>query len=184
MASPFDPPDTSATPDLSQEEAQMRRNLGVESRAGSYPFRVNERHQSARRFVRDGEVPVVVVNRRDPAVEGGAAPVNRLALAESALGAEQALRQRCERSLQEAQASLRELQTKIGHALLARDEALEANRVLAAENERLRAELAALRAEDEGEQAPPRLPKPQRPRLSLRRLARRPAKEPKPVKWW
>ncbi len=185
MASPFDPPDTVAAADLRQEEAQMRRNLGVEHRAGGFPFRAGERHAPARRFVRDGEVQVVVMNRREPLVEGtagGGTPVNRLALAETALGAEQAERQRCERALHEAQANVRELQTKIGHAMLARDEALEANRLLVAENARLRAEVAAARIEPDPvtrrkEPAP-------RHRAHLLRATHRAEKEPKPVKWW
>lgn len=161
----------------------MRRTLGLEHRAAVSPFRTGERHSQVRRFVRDGEVPVVVVNRRESGGEGVAgAAVNRLALAETALGVEHAERLRCERALLEAQASLRELQTKIGHAILARDEALEGNRLLAAENARLRAELAAARTGTE--QATRQTPAGPRKAERARRVVRAPKREPKPVKWW
>jgi hypothetical protein len=162
MPSSFDPPNSTMLPDLRQEEAQMRRTLGLEHRpaasSSQYSPRLADRHQQTRRFVRDGEVPVVLVGRRDQAGDGatasGSQPVNRLAIAESALDAEHTARQRCERSLAEAQATVRELQTKIGHADLARDEAIETATHLRAENERLKAELAAeQQAHAEAEQA-------------------------------
>jgi hypothetical protein len=220
MPSSFDPPNSALLPDMRQEEAQMRRTLGLEHRAASsspqYSSRLADRHQQARRFVRDGEVPVVLVGRRDQAGDGsassGSLPVNRLAIAENALDAEHAARQRSERALAEAQATVHELQTKIGHADLARYEAVETADHLRAENERLKTELTAERqARAEAEQAfqkaldgreygvrhrvaraaetlgepaqtPPR--KLGRPPGSKNGVRKVPVKEPKPVRWW
>lgn len=104
-----------------------------------------------RRFVQDGEVPVTVVsNRRDAGGDAvlhrapsvGGAP-SRLEAAENALAHETAARHQAERALAEAQALVHDLQTKLGHAELARVEAVQGHRreqetVLA-----LRAELRA-----------------------------------------
>jgi len=198
----------------------MRRTLGLEHRsAGSssqHSSRLNDRHQQPRRFVRDGEVPVVLVSRRDQGADGAAAsgslPVNRLAMAEHAYDTEHAARQRCERALTEVQLTVRELQTKIGHAHLARDEAVDTATHLRDENARLKVELAAerqARAEaeqvaqkvlDGGEYGPRRrvvraaasvsesgqvLPrKLGRPMGSKNGVRKAPVKEPKPVRWW
>ena len=89
-----------------------------------------------RRFVQDGDVPVTVL-RRDQGIE---APVHRspvpslppqtsrLQRTEAALAAETAAREKAERMLSETQSIVRDLQTKIGHAELARNEAIEALR--------------------------------------------------------
>jgi hypothetical protein len=205
---------------MRQEEAQMRRTLGLDHRptasAPQYSSRLADRHQQTRRFVRDGEVPVVLVGRRDQGSDGvtpsGSPPVNRLAIAENALDAEHAARLRTERSLAEAQATVHELQTKIGHADLARDEAVETASHLRAENERLKAELIAERqARAEAEQAfrkavdgrgygvrhrvartaetlaEPAQIRPRklgRPLGSKNGVRKVPVKEPKPVRWW
>ncbi len=89
-----------------------------------------------RRFVRDGEVPVVVVNGglRD---HGGdaPAPTNRLAATENALAAERSARERAERALAETQALTQQLRTQIAHAELAHREAVAVERGLRAEAE-------------------------------------------------
>jgi hypothetical protein len=91
-----------------------------------------------RRFVHDGDVPVVMVaNLRPAATAAGTPGVNRLAVAEQALDAERHARQRAERALAEANAQLRDLQTKIGHANLARDEAVDTASRLRADLQRL-----------------------------------------------
>jgi hypothetical protein len=220
MPSSFDPPNSTLLNDLRQEEAQMRRTLGLDNRSVAsstqYSSRSTDRHQQARRFVRDGEVPVVVVGRRDQAGDGASAsgvlPVNRLAVAETALETERAARQRCERALADAQATVHELQTKIGHADLARDEAVETANHLRGENERLKRELIAEHAAHaEAEQAfqkmvdgrgyavRPRVARPAeiisepgqivvrklgRPPGSKNGVRKVPVKEPKPVRWW
>jgi hypothetical protein len=128
-------------------EARMRRALGLDGeqlRARPMQDRVDSPQRPAerftpghkRRFVHDGEVPVTLVHglvsgRREQTdgngTRGGtnAQPTNRLEVAEAALAAEIATRERAERSLQEAQAAVHDLQTKLGHADLARQEAVE-----------------------------------------------------------
>jgi len=124
----------------------MRRALGLGDAAGQRiepqertPLAARQaerfspdRHK--RRFVRDGEVPVVVVRRDSGNDQGanraaaGVLPTNRVELAEAGLRAEREARERAERALSEAQAVIRDLQTKLGHTGLARDEALDAAR--------------------------------------------------------
>src|SRR6185437_9902883 len=131
-------------------EARMRRALGLEG-AGSKPRPQERANDTAprmpqmghkRRFVQDGEVPVTLVSprREEPALNRGSGPAgpSRLEAAEAALAAEIANRQQAERALAEAQAVVHDLQTKIGHAELARIEAVE-------HWQREQAELAALR---------------------------------------
>jgi hypothetical protein len=140
----------SASDPMQAAEARMRRALGLDGeqlrarpmqdRVDS-PQRPGERFTPGhkRRFVHDGEVPVTLVHglvsgRREQSdgngTRGGtnAQPTNRLEVAEAALAAEIATRERIERSLQEAQAAVHDLQTKLGHADLARQEAVEALR--------------------------------------------------------
>jgi hypothetical protein len=142
-------------PHLEETEAQMRRALGLfgdmsrrqdQDRSDS-PQRSADRLMSGghrRRFVQDGDVPVTVV-RRDQGLDNAAqrASLNapgssRLQRTEAALAAETAARDRAERGLAEAQAMAHDLQTKIGHAELAKHEATEALR-------REREEIAAVR---------------------------------------
>ncbi len=119
-----------------------------------------------RRFVQDGDVPVTVL-RREPgseapgnrAVAPTAAPSNsRLQRTEAALAAETAARDRAERALAEVQATARDLQTKIGHAELAKTEAIDALRRERETIAGIRAEIEALgarvqQAEDRAETA-------------------------------
>ncbi len=118
-----------------------------------------------RRFVQDGDVPVTVLRRdggHDPAPHRGGggtnnapAPTsNRLQRTEAALQAETAAREKAERALHESQALARDLQTKIGHAELARNEAVESQRrerdaagQIRLENDSLRQAIVALREE-------------------------------------
>ena len=103
-----------------------------------------------RRFVQDGDIPVTVLRRDQgheaPAHRGVAAPPaptsSRLQRTEAALAAETAAREKAERSLGETQSVVRDLQTKIGHAELAKNEAIEAL-------QREREAIAELRAEGE-----------------------------------
>ncbi len=117
----------------------MRRALGLtdhghhnesppDPRSGPAALQRHDPDRRARRFVRDGEVPVVVLNRPRDIPGGAAVPTNRLAVAENALRMERAARERAERALHEAQTNLQHLQTQIGHAALAHKEALEAER--------------------------------------------------------
>jgi len=141
------------SPPLDDDELQMRRALGLfgatpkprpeperteqPSRGpGGGAFMQGGMHR--RRFVQDGEVPVTVVRRDDPAANPLAPQSSRLQRVEAALAAETAARERAERALQESQATVQALRTKIGHAELEKNEALAASK-------RDREELAALR---------------------------------------
>jgi len=146
-AGPLQGPSTDAddTGQAAEAESQMRKALGLlgEStrhradaervdQSGRGPDRFNSGGVHRRRFVQDGDVPVTVL-RREPGHEAPrsaaavTAPSNsRLQRTETALAAETASRERAERALAESQASARDLQTKIGHAELAKNEAINA----------------------------------------------------------
>ncbi len=140
---------------LDTAEERMRHALGLRGGAPSAPVRLTPDRASQlprnrvpepggphrrHRFVQDGEVPVVHVSRRAE-ITGDALPQgsNRLQAAEAAGQAERAGRERAERALHAAQAIMRELQTKLGHAELALAEAQAEARKRAAELEELRA---------------------------------------------
>lgn len=148
----------------------MRRALGLEGEQLRHrpaqervepPPRPTERFVPGghkRRFVHDGEVPVTVVHglisgRREHGDGNGnrngnhTAPTNRLEIAEAALAAEIATRERTERALQEAQAAVHDLRTKLGHADLARQEAVEALRREREATEERQAELQEAQAQ-------------------------------------
>ncbi len=139
------PPSTKTSPadvpDIASAEERMRRALGLANdRAGRsgqprpehsppkpsahLPIRGPSAPRPRHRFVQDGDVPVALVGRQRPADAdlSAAAPTSRGAT-EAALLQERAARERAERSLQEALATVRDLQTKLGHAELARREA-------------------------------------------------------------
>jgi hypothetical protein len=141
-------PESGSTADPMQAaEARMRRALGLDGeqlRPRPAPERVEQPQRQMerfplnghkRRFVHDGEVPVTLVHgltpgRRDHADANGARnghaqPTNRLEVAEAALAAEIANRERAERAYHDAQAAVHDLRTKLGHADLARQEAVE-----------------------------------------------------------
>ncbi len=104
---------------------------------GGNTMRLQDRFGSAqrRRFVQDGDVPVAYVQRNTSRDTASAAPpaapsalAIRLQRTEADLAAQSAARQQAERAMQEAQAVLRDLRTKLGHVELARNEAVEALR--------------------------------------------------------
>lgn len=133
-----------------EAESQMRKALGLLGEGHRHrqeqpdrtdpPNRMGDRFNGGlhrRRFVQDGDIPVTVL-RREPAHEApahrgvaaaAALPTSsRLQRTEAALAAETMAREKAERALLEIQAVARDLQTKIGHAELARNEAIEALR--------------------------------------------------------
>ena len=109
-------------PDWETSEAQARQSLGIPARTvvrspQLRPDQVRQRH----RFVQDGECPVVVLNSlRD---RGGVAD-RQVQAAQAALAAERTARADSERSLRDAEATIKYLQTQLAHAELARGEAL------------------------------------------------------------
>jgi hypothetical protein len=144
-------------------ESQMRKALGLlgestrarpEGDRSESPGRMADRFSGGlhrRRFVQDGDIPVTVLRRDQPheapphrGVVAPAAPsTSRLQRTEAALAAETAARERAERALHETQSVVRDLQTKIGHAELARNEAVEALRHERESMSQIRAELHA-----------------------------------------
>jgi hypothetical protein len=115
---------------LRATEAQMRDALGL--RGNTAPRSTSDHPMIStsgpqpprRRFVRDGEVPVTVI-RRDHQPDGQPG-YKQLEAARQSIRSETMARQRAERSLEEAQITIRDLQTKLAHERLAKTEALEA----------------------------------------------------------
>lgn len=166
------------------DEDRVRRALGLKT-SGSHqthqqrPEQARQRH----RFVADGAVPVVMLNRTDGETAGLR---ERLAACEMALENERAAHAATKRTLHDAQAAYQVLQTRFGHTELSHNEALKTER-----DARRAAEeaLAALQAERLA--APP--PAPQRVARKVVAVGDRPlrkprvaaaAKESKPVRWW
>jgi hypothetical protein len=105
----------------------MRRALGLHNvsptQAATIPSTTSLVASSSqrRRFVRDGEVPVSVIRRdQDDGVN-----TNKLDATRQALREQVEARERAEHMLQEAQAMIHGLQTKLAHERLARDEAIQ-----------------------------------------------------------
>jgi hypothetical protein len=137
---------SSASSPMDDAEAQMRRALGLDRGARSRsegeraepatPLRLPDRFNPAhrRRFVQDGDVQVAYVRREQQPETASrqaaqASPLAaRLQRVEAALAAETAARQQVERGFADAQHTIRDLRTKLGHADLACNEAVEALR--------------------------------------------------------
>lgn len=130
---------------IDEAESQMRKALGLlgdsprhrpDSDRMDQPPRMSDRFNGGlhrRRFVQDGDIPVTVLRRDQghevPQHRGVTAPPaptsSRLQRTEAALAAETAAREKAERALSETQSVVRDLQTKIGHAELAKTEAID-----------------------------------------------------------
>lgn len=107
----------------------MRQALGLgDDATGHRPQPRFDQERRGRRFVRDGEVPVIVVNGSRDGGSDPARPVNRAAAAEAALRTERAAREHAERSLSEALANLQGLRTQLVHADMSHAESLAAER--------------------------------------------------------
>lgn len=160
------------------DEDRVRRALGLKSNTPHQqrPEQARQRH----RFVADGAVPVVMLNRADGETSG---LKEKLAAAEAGLEAERAAHAATKRTLHELQATHQALQTRSGHAELAHNEAL------AAEREARRAAEDALAAVRPEPAEPPRRTYRKSAEMKLDRPARKPRaaaapKEQKPVRWW
>jgi hypothetical protein len=140
------PPEDDASPaGQAISESKMRQALGIEQRSG-------ERHVPAahnagaprRRFVADGDVPVVMIGRRRDHAPGergdqSAALSERLAALEVQVATERDARSRAESLLAEARQTIQHLQTQIAHAELTREEAVgNARRAIADRSDALR----------------------------------------------
>ncbi len=192
---------------MEDAEAQMRRALGLfgegarnrpdadrqepAARSGGFAqagFPQGGVHR--RRFVQDGEIPVTVVRRDAPDAMAQGPTSSRLQRTEAALTAETAARDRAERGLQETQAALQALQTKIGHNELAKNEAVAAYKRVQEEIVTLREELAGsadrlVSAEERADEAQhevralrAELSEERRARRQIERLPRERAEEP------
>jgi phosphoenolpyruvate-protein kinase (PTS system EI component) len=127
----------------------MRRALGLRTSSQTQAIpppatpSASTSHPQRRRFVRDGEVPVSVIHRD----QGDPSGTNALEAARQALREQVAAREHAEHLLQDAQATIHDLQTKLAHEGLARDEALQRvdneKQVLEQALQRVREELAA-----------------------------------------
>jgi hypothetical protein len=198
---------------LANEEARMRQALGLRNGpSGPQVPQRREAEQRGRRFVKDGEVPVVVVHSsREPGAEG-APPVNRIAAAESLARTERNAREQAERALAEAQTTIQHLRTQLAHAEMAHREALAAERRAREQAETALREATEARAAAEARATEvPHTPRRGRPRIVaaerlgapyaepstagepiVRRRGRPPKRavqtepeaEQEPVKWW
>lgn len=135
---------------LRAEEVQMRHALGLGGepqipRPQEPPVPVSgpthdrlSLHRPPRRFVKDGEVPVTVVRRTHPAdAVASVAPTasNQLEAARQTIRSQAVATERVERALNEAQATIRDLRTKLAHERMAKEEAFLAVRRLEAERD-------------------------------------------------
>jgi len=131
---------------LRATEEQMRRALGLHNSSPTQdrpvppPASPVASSPHRRRFLRDGEVPVSVIHRD----QDDGANTNKLEATRQALREQIEARERAEHLLQEAQATIRDLQTKLAHEKLARDEAIQR-----ADGERQIVEQALQRAQEE-----------------------------------
>ena len=149
---------------LGVTEAQMRRVLVLGDQPSLPPSNAppsptaTGTHRPARRFIRDGEVPVTVLHRD----QDDGATINKLEAARQALREQVAAREHAEQLLQEAQVTIRDLQTKLAHERLAGDEAVRRveselqtvrQALQTAENELATQRVALVRAERDRDQA-------------------------------
>jgi hypothetical protein len=176
-------------------EIGVRRALGLTANSPRPSQQRLESPRQRRRFVQDGEVPVTVLRGN----EGSGAPAqagNRIAELEAALDAERAAHAAAARCLEEARASIRSLQTRLGHAELAFDEAIAGERRARTEAEKALQEILAAgrTVEDQPKEAvgrssaEPPIERPPRGRTNAPRPPKAAAapdrREPQPVKWW
>jgi len=115
-------------------EMRVRRALGLDSAPPRSSHSQSDPSRPRRRFVQDGEVPVVVVHS-DRRPDGAAQAGSRVAELEAALDAERTARAALARALDEARGTVQSLHTRLTHAEIAFDEALAAEQNARAEAE-------------------------------------------------
>lgn len=163
------------------DEDRVRRALGLKSSGGPQqqrPEQARQRH----RFVTDGAVPVVMLNRTDSETAGLR---EKLAAAEAALEAERTAHAATRRALHEMQATHQGLQTRFGHTELDHAEALRSERAARRSAEEA---LAALQAERATAVEAPRRARrkivPAAGEAPIRKPRLAAARAEKPVRWW
>ena len=154
--------------DTQAVENQMRRALGLNGPGRPAPQQRPDQARARHKFVQDGGVPVVVVNRsEDPTTPLKA----RIAELEASLESERAAHAATRRNLQESQLAAQALQTRLTHAELAHSDFLAAERQ------------AREAAEAARQQAVQRLAATQAKQVR-RKAAPTAELEAQPVKWW
>lgn len=182
------------------DEDRIRHALGLaEASSATHFSSAPSRPHRPRRFVRDGELPVVLLNAgRDRSTETSTI-AKQLADAEAVIRNEQAARATAERALADALATIQRLRTQLAHAEMSHAEALDAARkqrealdqalLKATETrESLEKQLAHRAAtRRQGVEAKPTTPAEPLPVAERHeQKGKRPAalREPEPVKWW
>ncbi|GAC1484625.1 MAG: hypothetical protein NVS2B11_10320 [Acetobacteraceae bacterium] len=169
------------------DEASIRRALGLGGATTTHqqrPEQARQRH----RFVADGAVPVVMLNRTD---SEASSLKEKLGALDVQLETERAAHASTRRALQEAQAACQALQTRLAHTQIAHGEALaserEARRLADEALAEARANLAAAAASAAplaAMQAKPAKPKREYRASAATRELKPATREPKPVRWW
>src|SRR5271166_444077 len=177
----------------------MRHALGLadSSSATQFSSGPSQTHRPCR-FVKDGEIPVVLLNAGRDRSARTSTMANQLAAAEGALRTERAARASAERALADALATIQRLRTQLAHAEMSHAETLYAERkrrealdqalLEAADTreglEKQLAHEAATRRRDV--KALPTRAEPCPVPEQHERRGTRPnaAREPEPVKWW
>lgn len=172
-----------------ETESRMRLALGLRGPAGAAGHAPQQRADQARarhKFVQDGGVPVVMLNRGGDQDAASAARA-RIGEIEHQLDAERAQHGATRRQLSEAQSTIQSLQTRLAHAELAHHDALAAaSRALDAAQAnaaQVQAEQALAIKVEPAKAAAPRATayqsrQPRKPAID------RTLKEEKPVRWW
>jgi len=156
--------------DTQAVENQMRRALGLQGPGRPVPQQRPDQARARHKFVQDGGVPVVVLNRSEDPTTPLKARITEL---EASFEAEKVAHAATRRILHEAQLAAQALQTRLTHAELAHSDFLATERQ------------AREAAEDAWQQAVQRLAVTQ-----AKQVRRKPApvpaaeREEQPVKWW
>jgi hypothetical protein len=158
-------------PDSVTAEAQMRRALGLQGPARPVQQQRPDQARARHRFVQDGGVPVVVLNRSD--IDPTGPLKTRITELEAALETERAAHGATKRLLQDAHAAQQALQTRMAHSEIAHREALAA--------ESTARHAADARVQAVSVAAPPKASKTRK--AAVRTQAPQ-GQEAQPVKWW
>jgi hypothetical protein len=182
------------------DEDRMRHALGLaEASSATHFSSAPSRPHRPRRFVRDGEIPVVLLNAgRDRSAETSTI-AKQLADAEAVIRNEQAARATAERALADALATIQRLRTQLVHAEMVHAETLAAERKHREDLDQALLEAANTRANLEKQlaqhaatrrrnvealpmAAAGSLPAPEQHEQKGKRPAA--LRKPEPVKWW
>jgi chromosome segregation ATPase len=182
--------------DSPPDEMRMRAALGLQRDPQQRPAsHRSEQSLQRRRFVREGEVAVTMISSTASDTSLMESPRSRLMALEEALISERSSHARTKRSLDDALAAIKALETKHGHAELAYADAIENERSARAQTEaalqQLQAQLHEMeeRARHLQSAAASQTPRAKRTAGPTARAVRRSkeasgAVEVEPVKWW